>query len=268
MHSPRHTLTATLIVALSLCLFTPGGARASFAQTPQTDEREQAVKLYEAGDAAGAVKALQAFVKKEKKDVRAWHYLGLALSRQGKTKDARKAHEQSAKLATHVVADALEGISGYKELDARITPIKERLLEAADSADKYIQLSQKPSESKIIEWQRRAEFLRDLLQVSVEIKANNVLTPKEVTTKARIISKPSPQYTEEARHHQTTGTVVLIMIFSADGRVKAIIPIHSLPDGLTATAIEAARAIRFVPATVDGKPVSQFIRVEYNFNIY
>ena len=62
--------------------------------------------------------------------------------------------------------------------------------------------------------------------------------------------------------------VALLLVFSADGSVRGFIPIKTLSDGLTETCIEAARRIKFTPAMINGTPVSQFIRVEYNFNIY
>jgi TonB family protein len=97
---------------------------------------------------------------------------------------------------------------------------------------------------------------------------NRVLSPREVTQKARILSKPQPQYTIEARQHNVSGTVVLRAVFGADGVMRNIRPVSSLPFGLTERAITAARQIRFVPAQKDGRPVSQFIVIEYNFNPY
>ena len=38
---------------------------------------------------------------------------------------------------------------------------------------------------------------------------NKIFSGKDVTSKARVLSKPEPQYTEEARKNQVTGTVVL-----------------------------------------------------------
>jgi hypothetical protein len=46
------------------------------------------------------------------------------------------------------------------------------------------------------------------------------------------------------------------------------VPLATLPEGLTEQAIEAARDIEFKPASKDGRPVSQYVTVEYNFNIY
>ncbi|MFN2510969.1 MAG: energy transducer TonB [Pyrinomonadaceae bacterium] len=89
-----------------------------------------------------------------------------------------------------------------------------------------------------------------------------------MTTKARVLRKPEPQYTEAARRNGVTGTVVLRSVFSSDGTVKHFVVVSGLPDGLTEQALRAARRIKFVPATIDGRPVSMFIQLEYNFNLY
>ena len=82
------------------------------------------------------------------------------------------------------------------------------------------------------------------------------------------MSKPEPQYTEEARRNQITGTVILSVIFSRTGQVTNIRPVQSLCCGLTEKAIVAARQIRFVPATRNGQTVSVYMQLEYNFNLY
>lgn len=97
---------------------------------------------------------------------------------------------------------------------------------------------------------------------------NRTFSPKEVTSKARVLSKPEPQYTEEARKNQVTGTVILRAVFSSTGQVTNIIARAGLPYGLTERAIAAARQIKFTPATKDGHPVSMYIQLEYNFNLY
>lgn len=40
------------------------------------------------------------------------------------------------------------------------------------------------------------------------------------------------------------------------------------PYGLTEASVRAARKIKFIPATVDGRPVSMFVQLEYHFNLY
>jgi len=97
---------------------------------------------------------------------------------------------------------------------------------------------------------------------------DRVYSPPEVTTRARVLSKPEPQYTEEARRNQITGTVILRVVFSRSGEVTSIRAIQTLSDGLTEKAIAAARRIRFVPATRNGQTVSMYMQLEYNFNLY
>ena len=97
---------------------------------------------------------------------------------------------------------------------------------------------------------------------------DRIFTGRDVTTKARLISKPEPQYTEDARKNQITGTVVLKVVFSSNGSVTNIKTVSGLPYGLTERAIAAARQIKFVPATKDGHQVSMWMQLEYNFNLY
>ncbi|MDQ2855386.1 MAG: hypothetical protein M3R68_03585, partial [Acidobacteriota bacterium] len=51
---------------------------------------------------------------------------------------------------------------------------------------------------------------------------NKIFSSKEVTSKARVTFKPEPQYTEDARKNQITGTVMLQAIFKANGQVTSI----------------------------------------------
>lgn len=90
----------------------------------------------------------------------------------------------------------------------------------------------------------------------------------QVTERARVLAKPEPQYTEDARRNLVMGTVVLRVVFSRTGEVTNIRAIQALPFGLTERAIAAARLIRFRPATKDGRPVNVSMQLEYNFNLY
>ena len=97
---------------------------------------------------------------------------------------------------------------------------------------------------------------------------DHVFTNPQVEQRARVLSKPEPQYTEEARKHDVTGTVVLRVVFSTTGEVTDIRTVKPLPMGLTERAIAAARQIRFVPAMRGGHPVNVYMQLEYNFNLY
>ncbi|HYY43146.1 MAG TPA: TonB family protein [Pyrinomonadaceae bacterium] len=92
---------------------------------------------------------------------------------------------------------------------------------------------------------------------------------REVTKRAVILSRPAPQYPRRARQSGVAGRVVLRLILAASGEVdERIAVVEGLPEGLTEAAIAAARKIKFIPAERDGQPVSQYVTVVYNFNLY
>jgi TonB family protein len=84
----------------------------------------------------------------------------------------------------------------------------------------------------------------------------------------RIKDKPQPEYTEEARRHEISGTVLLRAVFHSSGKVRDVCWVSSLPYGLTENAIKAAYQIRFEPLERDGRPLSVAMLVEYNFQLY
>ena len=97
---------------------------------------------------------------------------------------------------------------------------------------------------------------------------DEVFKSSQVTQRARVLEKPEPSYTDGARMFSITGTVVLRAIFSSDGYVANLFVIRRLPHGLTEKAVKAAQAIKFMPAVKDGKSVSMWMQLEYNFNLY
>jgi TonB family protein len=94
--------------------------------------------------------------------------------------------------------------------------------------------------------------------------------PEQMTGSRRpnILYKEKAKYTEIARQHWIRGTVVLNVIFAADGQLGTVRVIRALPYGLTAQALTAAEKIRFEPAVKEGQAVSVRGNIEYSFNLY
>jgi TonB family protein len=103
---------------------------------------------------------------------------------------------------------------------------------------------------------------------SAEECAGRVYTSKEVTRRAKLLHKPEPNFTDEARAHDVRGVVRLEAVLCRTGRVTDIKVIAGLPHGLTEKAIEATRAVRFDPARLRGRRVSQRVTFEYGFNVF
>ncbi len=80
-----------------------------------------------------------------------------------------------------------------------------------------------------------------------------------------ILSKPTPVYTEEARHLGIQGEVTLSVVFEANGAIKVLGVVKSLGHGLDQAAQQAATLIRFKPALRDGKPADfpATLRIEF-----
>jgi TonB family protein len=370
---PRRWLTSTLIICA--CLSPGAGTRtvvaaaavahAQQAATPQPTvspintpaDTARGIELYKASNYQAAVEVLRGAVKARKQDGEAWLHLGIALSRAGLNKEARKAFEKAIKLQPQIpqphigmaymyagegkLRDAERAVMRAIALDARNaearyalavvrmhqgSPTKafaeaeaalnlnpnfgaalilkhEAALEGfaatyAERSEKYHKLNQpepvlSPEERahlvsflkqaedslekflKLYPAERSAPRLREQLE-TLRLHAQSVSkneTPltfnqNAVTKKAEILSKPEPLYTEEARQKQISGTVRLRMVLSFDGVVRHILVLKGLKEGLTERAVYAARKIRFKPALKDGRPVSQFVTIEYNFNIY
>lgn len=90
---------------------------------------------------------------------------------------------------------------------------------------------------------------------------------RDVDVKARLLTKPEPAYTKDARANKIEGSVILVAVLSKTGRVENIRVFEGLPYGLTEQAIKAARKITFAPAMKDGKAVSMHIQLEYTFSL-
>lgn len=98
--------------------------------------------------------------------------------------------------------------------------------------------------------------------------ANSENKASTVTHKAIVVLKPEPGYPDVARRSNVEGTVVLRAVLSSSGEVTDIKPVKGLPGNLTENAIEAARFLRFIPARKNGRVVSMYAQLEYNFKMY
>lgn len=86
-------------------------------------------------------------------------------------------------------------------------------------------------------------------------------------TPVDIVSKPRPEYTDEARTMKLEGEVLLRVLFTAMGEVRVLDVVHGLGHGLDENAIRAAQGIRFKPAQRDGEPVDSTATVHIVFQL-
>ena len=150
----------------------------------------------------------------------------------------------------------------------------DRYPDAATALESFLQTNANDPEADLWREQLRIIRAREARKESAEpaqlsdAAEDRIFSGREVTTKARVLAKVEPTYTESARQAGVTGTVILRAVFSGKGEVTNIFVTQALSYGLNLKAVTAAKAIRFVPATKDGKPVSMWMELQYNFNLY
>ena len=98
-----------------------------------------------------------------------------------------------------------------------------------------------------------------------EPEERDVYELSNVTTAPVLLTNERPAYPNEASEKRVGGVVLLSAVFCADGRISSLRVIKGLPAGLTESAVETARRIRFQPAIKDGQPVNVRMPLEYRF---
>jgi TonB family protein len=188
----------------------------------------------------------------------------------------KKAIEINPRLAAAYLIKSQSLVSSIAmQNGAVIRPLGARgqmLREATEDLEKYINLSADDEEARF--YRESLESLKFFSEYynrpenQKPVKFDAADEPDNSRTPLKIISKPRAEYTDKARGLQVTGGIRLLVGFSADGTVKHILVIKSLDYGLDKNAVGAARAIKFEPATKDGKPISVVREIEYHFSIY
>jgi TonB family protein len=93
-------------------------------------------------------------------------------------------------------------------------------------------------------------------------------SPEVVSEKpVEVLSKPRPDYTDEARRMRVEGDVLLRVLFTSSGSARVLDVIRGLGYGLDENAIRAAEQIRFKPAQHGGQPVDSTVIVHIAFQL-
>ncbi|HQZ95393.1 MAG TPA: energy transducer TonB [Pyrinomonadaceae bacterium] len=232
----------------------------------QESENRDGIALLNKGDFAGAVKAL-----KDSDSFIDLYYLGRAYENLANEKDAKKAYDKSVKRGYRVVEGEIrkrlpaaddKPVAGMS-LSTFLQEFAPKLTIAAKAARRAFEL--KGQLSKENEWIMKSRFLYELDKA---VNQDAVYSNAELDTELMITAKSPPGYTDAARKSDTTGTIVLICLFSREGKVTAAMPVKALANGLTEQAYVAAEKIGFKPGIKNGRPVTSLRTIAYSFSIY
>jgi len=139
------------------------------------------------------------------------------------------------------------------------------LAQAFDAAANTIKEILKLNPPNADYWRERLETLQLYSQPVSSPELRKVFGSGEVRKSAQIVDAPLAEYTDEARAAKAHGEVRLRMVLASDGTVKNVFAFKALPHGLTESAMKAARQIKFESAERNGKTVSQFVTLVYEF---
>ena len=93
-------------------------------------------------------------------------------------------------------------------------------------------------------------------QTSAPPPAVRTAVEARVETPLEVVSKPTPEYTAEARALKIEGEVTLEVEFAATGKIRVHHVVRGLGHGLDEMATRAVQAMRFKPARRNGEAVS------------
>lgn len=272
---------------LGLALYRLGdekGARTAFEKTLKLKPDDARARsnlsyvLLSLGKRSEAKEQAERAIKLEQQSAEAHYVLGaihfLAGKRDKSLQEASAALSIDANFAPALLLKARSLIDAYADTaystaPEKNAPLKLQLEEAADSLERYLKANPNVADAEM--WREQLTSLRfyaALRDGKSPSGFDNTYSIRDVTVRAQILSRREPQYPTRAREKGISGRVVLRAVFGVEGRVRNILVVASPDSELTAVCIEAAREIRFIPAQKDGKPVSQFTQIEYEFFIY
>ena len=191
---------------------------------------------------------------------------GEALSKQGDARGALEALGESAKLYARVYL----GARAPKPLDSPASfrsEMASRLRRAPQCLELYTRLGG-ASDSTDFERAQLEALRAHALGLTESDPWRVVLFAPETDTHVVITRKPEPRFPRAERGTRVSATVMLRVVLSAEGEVRHPFVLKGPHDVFSELSIEAAREIKFMPAQKGGRPVSQFVTLEYNFQSF
>jgi TonB family protein len=83
----------------------------------------------------------------------------------------------------------------------------------------------------------------------------------------QITSRPSAPYTAEARQAMVEGIVLMQAVFESNGTISDVRVLRGIGHGMDEAAAKALGNWKFVPAQLNGQPVSVRVNVEMSFRL-
>lgn len=271
------------ICLLSLFLFIQPGAT-TMPSWQQDEDYAEGRNALGTGDYQKAIERFSRFAERKPKEFRGRYYLGLSYRGAKQYDEAIAAFRRAAELqpdppfAQYEIGKTFLEMKNYDAVMEEYQSLRNKSEELATYLHDLMpqemieQFHLPPSTIRTILKDRKAHeaAVNNALQTEANPNAANPghIQPMGASLRPTILYRERAKYTEIARLNMTQGTVLLSLVYTSTGEIRDILVIRSLPDGMTRTAIESAKKIRFNPAIKDGQPVHVRGNVEFNFTLY
>jgi outer membrane biosynthesis protein TonB len=115
---------------------------------------------------------------------------------------------------------------------------------------------------------KRNVGVKDKVSAKSGLKNHNSNKEKQKNRELKILFKPIPEFTVEARNHYIRGLVELKVFFNGNGKIGLVEVITGLPYRLTESAVNAAKRIKFKPKIKNRKSINVIKHIEYIFDFF
>lgn len=215
-------------------------------------------------------------IELDSKNVTAYYLRGSASLWGGKFDDAQADAEQMMTIdptygqAYVLKSHVLVGRLGQKVTKGSTVKAEIDLLrDATDNLRVGLEQTKKSPSGKLVEEELESvEAFYSYFSKERPIVPDPIAVPEPGVVQLKIVAKPRPVYTDQARSGNVQGTISVAVLFAANGTIKNVMLLKRLGSGLDEQAMRAARKIDFEPMTRDSKPISVVKIVEYSFAIY
>jgi TonB family protein len=109
-------------------------------------------------------------------------------------------------------------------------------------------------------------FLESLRQVNLQDRVVYKVGENGIT-EPKLIYRSLPPYTEAARRLRIEGSILLQAIVMEDGSVANLKVLHGLGYGLDESAVLTVQGWKFLPASLEGRPVPVQTKIEVSFRL-
>ncbi len=117
--------------------------------------------------------------------------------------------------------------------------------------------------AKVPHWLRKGNHP----EIRGVVLGKNLVPGKNGVKPPKVVYMITPRYTDQATRNRIQGFCMFQLVVNAQGFPQSIRILKSLPDGLEEQAFSAVSQYRFLPATLNGKPVPIRMLVEVSFHL-